>query len=203
MARSGAASPEGAPDPAGGPLAWTYLRCCGRYRAAWRAHAARAGRPPEYEDAPFPLRRRSPADLKAEADWGLFAWADPDGADLDGAASPFWAVAPMLDGTGSAAATPLLPLLARAGARLDGLRLLDGTLLLKVEKHGAALQLRVADDAPLLAGGGVRICHDWGLALPVSIARLEDLWGVSGRPDPQERRGVGGRDRRAGSSGRC
>ena len=108
-----------------GALAWSVLRCSGDYRAAWRAHAA----PPAYEDgAPFPVRIRTEADRAAEAPWGLLAWSDPDG----GSASAFFAEAPMLDGTGAASAPPLLPLLADAGASVEGLRLCDGALMLKV-----------------------------------------------------------------------
>ena len=86
----------------------------------------------------------------------------------------------MLEGEGSAAATPLPPLLEAAGARIEGLCLDDGALVLKVEADGMAVQVRIADPAPLLAGGGVRLFHDRGLALPVAIARLGDLWSVSG-----------------------
>ena len=46
---------------------------------------------------------------------------------------------PMLDGSGSALAPPLLPLLADAGASIAGLRLADGALMLKVEKAGFAV----------------------------------------------------------------
>ena len=101
----------------------------------------------------------------------------------------------MLDGTASASAPPLLPLLADAGAMLEGLRLRNGVLVLKVELHGLAVQVRVTDDGPLMAGGGVCVWHDWSPRLPVDIARLTDLWRVSGGPPP--RSGIGG----AGSKG--
>ena len=48
-----------------------------------------------------------------------------------------------------------------------------------------AVQLRIADDRLLMDGGGVRLRHDWGLELPVEIARLTDLWAVSGGPVPR------------------
>ena len=99
-------------------------------------------------------------------------------------------------GQGSATATPLPPLLEAAGARIEGLRLDDCALILKVEADGMAVQVRIADPAPLLAGGGVRLFHDWGLALPVAIARLGDLWSVSGGGP---RQGVGGRAHRNGN----
>ena len=160
-----------------GALAWSVLRCSRDYRKAWRRHAGSPG----FEDgAPFPVRVPTGADRAAEAQWGLLAWEDPDGH----AASAFFAGTRMLDGEGSASAPPLLPLLAQAGAAVEGLRLGDGALVLKVEKAGHAVQVRVTDSAPLLAGGGVRLRLDWGLCLPVEIVRLTDLWGVSGGPPP-------------------
>ena len=171
------------------PRAWSYLRCDPDYRASWREHAA----PPVYErKTPFPVRIQSPADLVALERWRLLAWQDP--FEKDGPLSAFFADVPMLDGTGSPAATPLLSMLAEAGSRIEGLRLMDGALVLKVERHGLAVQVRVSDDAGLMAGGGVRVVHDWGLRLPVNIARLTDLWSVSGGPSP--RSGFGGRDRK-------
>ncbi len=171
---------------AGGDIAraWAWLRLDEDYRAAWQDHAARL----RYEPgAPFPVRRRSPADRIAERHWSLFCWENPAGD----AVSAFFAGTPMLDGIGSAASPPLLPLLEKAGARLEGLRLDDGSLVLKVEAGGRAAQVRLVDPGPLLAGGGVRLAHDWGLALPVTIARLRDLWSVTAGPDPRRR--VGGR----------
>ena len=80
---------------------------------------------------------------------------------------------------------PLLPLLADAGATVEGLRLDDGALVLKVENAGMAVQVRVTEPGPLLAGGGVRLRLDWGLGLPSDIARLADLWSVAGGPPPR------------------
>ena len=119
-----------------GATAWACLRLSGDYRAAWNRHAAR----PRYEDgAPFPLRIRS----DAERDWSLLAWEDPDGD----AVSAFFADTPMLEGAGSAAATPLLSMLEAVGARIEGLRLDDGALILEVEASGMAVQVRIADKA--------------------------------------------------------
>ena len=158
---------------------WSFLRWDRKYRAAWRDHAA----PPEYEDAPFPVRIRSEADLEAGQPWRMLAWEDP--FDEDGPASPFWTDAPMLSGEGSADAPPLLPMLAEAGARIEGLRLGDGGLILKVENHGMAAQVHMADDRLLMDGGGVRLPHYWGPEIPAAIARLTDLWAVSGGPVPR------------------
>ena len=172
---------------ADGPWAWAFLRCDRHYRAAWRENAV----PPAFEDAPFPVRTRSEADLAAEGPWRLLAWEDPDG----GSTTPFFADAPMFEGVGSLCAPPLLVLLADADATVEGLRLADGVLVLKVENNGRAVQVRIADDGPVMAGGGVRLIHDWGLSLPVDITRLTDMWSVSGGPVPQN--GFGGRGRGA------
>ena len=137
------------------------------------------------------MRLRSEADRAAETRWGLLAWADPDGAAL----SPFLARAPMLEGEGSATAPPLLPLLERAGASVEGVRLEDGSLVLMIEQGGSAVQVRVTEDAALMAGGGLRLFHDWGLELPVAIGRLGDLWSVSGGPARRTGSGGGGQDR--------
>ena len=161
-----------------GAQAWSVLRRSRDYRAAYEAQAA----PPVREDgAPFPVRVQSEADRAAQAHWRLMAWEDPDGD----AASAFFADAPMLDGAGSASAPPLLPLLADARASVSGLRLADGALVLKVEKAGFAVQVRVTEPGPLLAGGGVSLRLEWGLGLPGEIARLADLWSVSGGPSPR------------------
>ena len=37
----------------------------------------------------------------------------------------------------------------------------------------------------------MRVWHDWGLRLPVNIARLTDLWSVSGGPPPEAGSGAG------------
>ena len=190
--------------------AWALLRLGRDYRAAWTEHAARpayedGARPARGEPVPaaepggqgFPVRIRTEADRIAERDWSLLAWEDPDGD----AVSAFFDV-PMLEGEGSTEAPPLLPMLEAAGARIEGLRLDDGALVLKVEKDAMAVQLRIAGPAPLMAGGGVRLVHDWGLRLPVAIAQLGDLWSVSGG-DPSAgeapRHGIGGRAHGNGS----
>ena len=158
---------------------WTLLRGLPAYRAAFEAHAEA----PLFEEADFPVRIQSEADLAAREPWQIEAWQSPFARD--GPASPFLAGDRMLEAEGSSGAPPLLPLLAGARARIDGLRLLDGTLIVKIEQDGRAVQVRVTKDGPLLAGGGLRLYHDFGLELPMEIARLTDLWSVSGGPAPR------------------
>lgn len=181
------------PDP---PRAWSFLRCDPAYREAWSASAT----PPAYErDTPFRIRIQAADDRAAVTDWSLLAWQNP--LEKAGPLSAFFSDVPMLDGTGSASAAPLLPLLAGAGATLEGLRLTNGVLVLKVERDGMAVQVRLTNAGPLLAGGGVRVWHEWGLRLPMNITQLSDLWSVSGGPSP--RSGVGGRVRGGTATKRC
>ena len=159
---------------------WKLLRGLRPYRAACEAHAA----PPAFEDGTaFPVRMQSEADLAAREPWRIEAWENPFARD--GPASPFLAGEPMLEAEGSAEAVPLVPLLAAAGARIDGLRLLDGTLIVKIEQDGRAVQVRVANDGPLLAGGGFLLYHDPGADLPMTMARLAVLLSVMGGPAPR------------------
>ena len=160
--------------------AWRVLRGLRAYRAAWEAHAEA----PAFEDGTaFPVRIQSAADLAARDPWRIEAWENPYARD--GPASPFLAGQAMLEAEGSPTAEPLLPFLAGVGARVDGLRLLDGSLIVKIERDGRAVQVRVTKDGPLLAGGGFRTCRDFGADMPQDIARLTALWSVSGGPAPR------------------
>lgn len=163
--------------------AWRLLRGLRAYRAAWELQAEA---PAFEEGAAFPVRIQSEADLLARDPWQIAAWENPFARD--GPASPFLAGEPMLEGEGSSKARPFLPLLAEAGGRIDGLRFLDGTLIVKIEQDGRAVQIMVTKDGPVLAGGGLRLYHDYGLELPMDIARLADLWSVSGGPVPRQGR---------------
>ena len=120
----------------GGLRAWAFLQRNPVYRAAWREVAER----PDFESTPFPVRIQSPADRPALA-WGLLAWENSQ--TTSGPASPFWAGAPMLEGEWTAPAPPLWGVLARSGARLEGLRLADGTLILKIENGSQVVQVRI------------------------------------------------------------
>ena len=164
--------------------AWRLLR---GLRAYWAAYESQA-EPPAFEDgASFPVRIQSEADRAARDPWRIEAWENPFARD--GPASPFLAGEAMLEAEGSATARPLLPFLAAVGARIDGLRLLDGSLVVKIERDGRAAQVRVTRDDPLLAGGGFRICRDYEPEeVPLEIARLTALWSVSGGPGPRQGR---------------
>ena len=161
-----------------GALAWTYLRRDPDYREAWAARAA----PSCFEAAPFPLRVQAGADLEA-AGWGLHAWEDPEGEAWH---SPFWSAAPMLDAEMTAPGrTPLLPLLAAAKSRIEGLRLAGGGLLLKVSRGNLAVQLMVPDAGGVAEDAGLVIRVEVGMGFPVSIQRAGDFWSVVGGAPPR------------------
>ena len=167
----------------GNATAWAFMRCVRAYREAWKERA----QAPAFEPGPFPIPIQSAADLLASVPWRILAWENPFAKH--GPASAFWDL-PMLAGEGSATAPPLLPFLAAAGARVDGLRLRSGELVLKIELGGRAIQIRLANDAPLLAGGGIRLFHDLVPdELPAAIARLSDLLSLLAGPDPRQGRG--------------
>ena len=163
--------------------AWRVLRGLPAYRAAWEA---RAGAPAFEDGTAFAVRIQSEADLAARDPWRMEAWENPFARD--GPASPFLAGEAMLEAEGSPTAQPLLPFLAGVGARVDGLRLLNGTLIVKIERAGRAVQVLVTKDGPMLAGGGFRLVHDYGPDVPLEIARLTALWSVSGGPAPRQGR---------------
>ena len=169
----------------GGARAWEFLKRNAEYSAAWLGLAPA---PDAHEDAPFPIRRQAQAD-RALARFGLLAREDPFAAL--GPASPFWEVAPMLeawpaDGPG------LVALAREAGATLAGLRLDDGTLILKVERAGRALQIRIADGAGFdLHTGTVEVRLRFARSWPRGYARTGDLWRVAGIPAPRGGRGPG------------
>lgn len=158
---------------AGGKEAWRALRSNPDYRADWQAYGAAA---PALEPAPFPLRVQSEADLDA-ARWGLLAWEDPR---VRNRGSPFRAGVPMLEGHAAPAAKAGAPALARlvreSPATFAGLRLRDGTVILKVERRGKVAQVRLIDwDAfdPERDNLELRVILD--ASPPASWARAQEL----------------------------
>ena len=120
-------------EPGGGMRVWQELRSNPGYVADWRVHA---GEPASLEPAPFPLRRQTVADLAA-ARWDLLAWEDPG---VGSRASPIWAGVPMVKGVVAKPKGPdeetLSDVVRESDATYTGLRLRDGTFILKVAGAG-------------------------------------------------------------------
>ena len=117
--------------------------------------------------------------------WGMLAWEDPHVTGES--ASPFWAEAPMLEGEWGTEA----PLVANAGARLSGLRLADGTLILKIENWSAAGQVRMrrgpVHTRPELDSGvatGLVLRLGFGPGQMQAIERLGELESLVRAPGP-------------------
>ena len=168
----------------GGWWAWQFLKCNPAYVEDWWRWAVPA---PE-EPAPFPLRTQTEADLRA-AEWGLFALVDPS-AD-DGAASAFWIEAPTFEAEPSPDGDALLELLAMPETRLDGLRLADGSVIVKVDQGGTSAHLRIADGDLFDPEGrfvvNVRLPTAWNLRS--QLRRTALLWPI-GTPAKQKRCGT-------------
>ena len=155
-----------------GTIAWAYLRRNSGYCEAWAAHAA----PPRFEDGDIPIRLQTEADLLAEAEWALLAWEDPG---VEAWRSPFWSGISMLVGEPDPEPwpdpAPLLPLLAGAGARVEGLRLLDGRFVLKAELGNTLLQIVVPSGRVFGPGDGIMAKLGLPLPLEAVVPRIEDL----------------------------
>ena len=174
-------------DKMRGACAWACMRRDPGYRAACAALAGRV----RFEAAPFPVRVQTRADLAA-AEWGLAVWEDPD---VEEWRTPFLPGLPVLiaepDPDPWPDPTTLLGLLGEAGARLEGLRLLNGRFVLKAELGDAVLQILVPSGRVFRTGDG--IVAKLGLSLPLEapVGRIADLWRVSGRPPPPRTRPFG------------
>ncbi|MCY4608639.1 MAG: hypothetical protein OXD40_08590 [bacterium] len=74
---------------------------------------------------------------------------------------------------------------------MEGLRLLDGGLVLKIEYGGAAVRNLLSGVGRFPQDGGIAIKHAFGLRVPLSVQRLLDIWTVAGRPAPRNGKGRG------------
>ena len=137
-----------------GVRAWQILRLLPAYRYAWRRLRPQPGLP---ERAPFPIRLQTAIDLAA-ARFGLLAWEDP--YTEWGPISPFWAVVPMVPAVAGPQAAPLAGAASAPGLSVAGLRLTDGSLVLKLERGGAAVQFRVEAGGGFGPTDGVLAQHD-------------------------------------------
>ena len=174
-----------------GPVkAWQFLKRNPRYAVDWRG----ADPVPSVGPASFPLREQSRSDEDAAA-WGLLAWEDPHRED--GPSSPFWVDTPMLEAESVPADAPGMPafrsLVYEAGARLSGLRLTGGALILKIVRSSDAVQLRIADGDGFDPARGLVLRLGVGLNLPVKLVHGADLWAVLGVRVKKARTAAAGR----------
>ena len=176
-----------------GALAWRILRLVGDYGEAWARHGA--GRPPAIEPGAFRIRLQSEADLEA-ARFDMLAWEDPH--DVEGPVAPYWRQDGIPVGFLDPEAPPLA-VAAGAGSRVEGLRLLDGDLVIRIERGGAAVQVRVRGAAPFPDDGGIAVKHFGLLEIPHSMRVMVDFWNAAGRTGP--RTGRARRGRISGSRG--
>lgn len=151
-----------------GARAWQILRRIPAYRRTWLRSRPQPGLP---ERGPFPVRLQTPADLGA-ARFGLLAWEDP--FVEDGPVSPFWAVAPMVPAAAGPQATPLTGGAMAPGLSVDGLRLTDGSLVLKLQNGGGAVQFRLDAGGGFGPTDGVLAQHDLLADPRTFVARLRD-----------------------------
>ena len=166
-----------------GARAWQILRRLPAYRYAWRRRRPRPGLP---ERAPFPVRLQTAVDLAA-ARFGLLAWEDPFAEP--GSVSPFWAVVPMMLAVARPRATPLAGAATAPGLSVAGLRLTDGSLVLKLERGGAAVQFRLKPGDGFDAADGVLAQHDVLAEPRAFVAGLRAARALAVGGDP--RRGGG------------
>ena len=163
-----------------GARAWEILRRLPAYRNAWRRRRPQPGLP---ERAPFPVRLQTARDLAA-ARFGLYAWENP--FTEDGPASPFWRVAPMLPAAVGPRATPIDGAAVAEGLSVAGLRLTDGSLVLKFEYAGAAVQLAIEPGSGFGPGDGVLAQHDLLADSRTFLARLRDARAIAVGEFPRE-----------------
>ena len=154
--------------------AWRFIRASRAYRDAWAKRRHLSGLP---ERAPFPVRLQTAADLAAAA-WGMAAFEDPY---AERPLAPFWTQAGVIDGRVAPDAPPLARLAAEGGATLTGLRLGDGALMLRIEREGRSVQVRLPR--------GAAFPEDGGLLLVREVASIEDVWLGAPVPRPGRARG--------------
>ncbi len=158
--------------------AWRFIGASKAYRNAWKRRRPQPGLP---ERAPFPVRLQTSADLAAMA-WGMAAWEDPHAALP---LAPFWARAGVIEGRVTHDTPPLVRLASEGDATLSGLRLADGALLLRIERPGVSVPVRLPAGTVFPGDGGLR------LVLEREVARIEDVWSGFPAPRPGRARGTG------------
>ena len=100
---------------------------------------------------------------------------------------PFWVQSGMTQGVVDRDGEPL----AAEGASVEGLRLLCGDLVVRVEYGSAVVQVAVRGVERFPEDGAIRVEHSFGLRMPPSARRIFDFWSIAGRPVPPQGWGRG------------
>jgi len=154
--------------------AWEFLRRNPAYRSDWARFSSYGGPSPDHSPS---LYQQKVSDQEAMK-WGLMAYEHPDaGTDR---ASPFWAIGTTLEAeviqNGD---TPFLPMLDKSGVRLSSLQLLDGGLVLKLQRGKNSVQALLRDGKPFDACSGIELRLPLDLELPVRLSRSWGFWNMA------------------------
>ena len=115
--------------------------------------------------------------------WGMLAWEDPR---ADRPLAPFWANAGVFEGRASSDAPPFARLATKSGADLSGLRLDDGSLMLRIEVGGRSVVVRLPARTEFPSDAGLR------LLLVREVSEIDDLWPGVSAPWPGRVQGTAG-----------
>ena len=162
-----------------GPVGdWDALRSNPDYKAEWRAHG---GAPSAVESAGFALRAQTESDLEA-ARWGLLAWEEPRERSKF---KPFWIDEKMLMAVVVEPGDPVGMMARATGMIVSGLRLLDGALVLKVQRGRRMEQIRVLEgDSFDMERTALQLRYPFDGFPPTAMPRLRNLAAIT---EPRKR----------------
>ncbi|MFQ5534958.1 MAG: transcriptional regulator domain-containing protein [Sphingomonadales bacterium] len=155
-------------------IAWQFLQKNLNYQGDF----AKFHTPTTAPDANFgfPCSRQTAADSAAQK-WGLLSFCNP--RLLNAEQRPFWSIAPTLEAEAIPdGQTPLLPMVRRSGAAISGLLLLDGDLILRIERGMKTAQLRIKNGRSFNEETCVALRLPVDLSLPVNLTKGLDLWNI-------------------------
>lgn len=160
-------------------IAWAYLRRNPDYQNDRRHHAAKTQ--VGVGCGIYPCVQQTKSDLRAKK-WGLLAYADPTAHK-----TPFWhpdkskitVAAEALNTEAKTDAPPFIPMLRKANAEVQGLRLFDGRLCLNIASEDSSIQLMFPPGTALEDDTPVTLILPFGLELPVQAEKAKTLWDVS------------------------
>lgn len=153
-----------------GPVGdWHALRSNPDYKADWRAHG---GAPPVVHSEGFALRVQTEADVEA-ARWGLLAWEDPKERSKF---KPFWIDEEMLEATVEEPGEPVGVIARATEQNIPGLHLLNGVLVLKVQRGRRVEQIRILEgDSFDMERSVLQVHHEFDVLPLTAMPRLANL----------------------------